>query len=304
MTFEIPPEADSVAHLLPAYLNGTLDAPTKERVQRHLADCEACRSELAAWESIREAALFSLAEAPLPSANILSQVWEKIDTPSEKAPALRPSLQKEGIHFWLVLKRQVPLLPKSIWIASTLIILLGCILTLMTLLHTQTSLETSILALMTTISAAASVAFIYGAENDAGFELTLATPTSIRLIMLCRLLLVVGYNFALAACASAMVALVHGGGFGQIVQTWLGPMLLLSSITLTLSLLLGSWFALFIGLILEASQALLINFERHVPVLEFAQANVWQTNPTMLLLAVMFIVFAVLYAPRQPRLNN
>jgi hypothetical protein len=39
-------------------------------------------------------------------------------------------------------------------------------------------------------------------------------------------------------------------------------MLLLLSITQTLSLLLGSWLALFIGLLLEASEAFLIKFEK------------------------------------------
>jgi hypothetical protein len=37
--------------------------------------------------------------------------------------------------------------------------------------------------------------------------------------------------------------------------------------------------------------------------LQLAHPELWQTNPTILLLAVLFFVFAIIYAPRQPRLT-
>jgi len=135
-------------------------------------------------------------------------------------------------------------------------------------------------------------------------ELVLSTPTSIRIVMFCRLLLVLGYDFALSALASIVVALAHGGSLWEIFQMWLGPMLLLSSITLTLSLLIGSWFAIMAALVLEALQELPPYIERHAPLLHFANPSAWQTSPTVLFLAVLFIIFAVFYAPRQPRLSN
>lgn len=52
-------------------------------------------------------------------------------------------------------------------------------------------------------------------------------------------------------------------------------MLLLSSITLTLSLLPGSWLALFIGLLLEASQAFLINFEKQGLCLSYLYCGIY-----------------------------
>jgi hypothetical protein len=81
-------------------------------------------------------------------------------------------------------------------------------------------------------------------------------------------------------------------------------MLLLSSITLTLSLLIGSWFAIMAALVLESLQELPLYVERYAPLLQFANPSTWQTSPTVLFLAVLFIIFAVFYAPRQPRLSN
>lgn len=306
MSFQASQSQEHIADLLPAYLNGTLDAQSIHYVQNHLLVCEACEHELSTWETLRGAAQFAVASAPLPSDNTLSQVWAKVDAPAQRHATGWEFLKGLVLHFWLVFKRQIPLIHKSIWIATPLLLLFGCGLVLFATMQSPDNaqkIETA-LALFTTVSSAAGVAFIYGAENDAGFELTLSTPTSIRVVMLSRLLLVVGYNFMLSAFASAIIALTHGGGLWEIIQLWLGPMLLLSSITLTLSLMIGSWLALLTALILEATQASLFGFERHLALLQLTQPDVWQTNPTMLFLAVVLIVFAILYAPRQPRLSN
>lgn len=297
---------DHIADLLPAYLNGTLDLQSSGRVQKHLLVCKACQQELFTWEALRDATQFAIASAPLPSTNVMGQVWATIDAPAQRHVTAREFLKSLVLHFWLVFKRQIPIIHKSIWIATPLLLLFGCGLVLFAAIQLPASVHKIeiALALFTTVSSAAGVAFIYGAENDPAFELTLSTPTSMRFVMLSRLLLVVGYNFMLSALASAIIALVHGGSIWEIMQLWLGPMLLLSSITLTLSLMLGSWLALLIALILEVTQAFLLGFERHIALLQLPQPDVWQTNPTMLFLAVLFIVFAVLYAPRQPRLSN
>jgi hypothetical protein len=307
MTPEVPvPESrNHIADLLPAYVNGTLDAQSAEHVHKHLQNCSACRLELATWEGIRNSVQMAVAAAPIPSATILKQVWTKIDAPAPVAKR-QWSLGRQILHLWLVLKMQIPIIYKSIWIASALVILFGCGLTFFATFRLTSHIQDAeaLLALFSTVTSAAGVAFIYGIEHDAGLEITLSTPTSMRIVMICRLLLVVGYNFVLSALASAIVALTHGAGFWAVVQLWLGPMLLLSSITLALSLLIGSWFAIMVALVLESVQALPVYFERHLPMLQLASPASWQTSPTILLLTLLFVVFAVLYAPRQPRLSS
>ncbi len=79
MTLQVPQSQNHVADLLPAYINGTLDYPTSERVHAHLLHCGACQIELSSWEAVRDAAQFTAAVTPLPSANVLNAVWAKID---------------------------------------------------------------------------------------------------------------------------------------------------------------------------------------------------------------------------------
>jgi hypothetical protein len=304
MTSQLPESQDHIADLLPAYVNGKLDHLMANQVHKHLLQCDACQTELSTWQTIRKTTQYAIASEPLPSTSLLDQVWAKIDALAQEAPANELLVPHAIAHLWLVFKRQVRIIHKSIWIASTLAGLFGCCLALFVSRQSPDHLHnaTSILALITTVVAASGVAFSYGLDNDAGFEITLSTPTSIRTVMLCRIVLVIGYNFALSAIASAIIAFTRGGGVWEVMQLWLGPMLLLSSISLTLSLMIGSAFAVVISLIIEVLQAIPITVEKGLPALQLVRPDVWQTSPAILLLAVLLFIFAVLYAPRQPRL--
>ena len=306
MRFQVPQNHDHVVDLLPAYVNGRLGQASADQVRAHLLDCEACQLELSTWEAIRDASKLSMAAAPLPSAHILEQVWAKIDAPAtQELAAPRWSAGDMLLHLWLVFKKQIGIIHKSIWIVSAMVMIFGCILVLVATWGNHSHIRDAelLLALFASVIGASGVAFIYGSENDAGFELTLSTPTSIRIVMICRMILVVGYDLLLSALASIILALSYGGGPWEIIQLWLGPMLLLASISLMLSLMVGSVIALLFSLILEATQALPPYMEKGLMGLQLARPDLWQTNPTILLLAVLFFVFAILYAPRQPRLT-
>jgi anti-sigma factor RsiW len=69
-----------ISRLLPAYVNGRLDAGSIERVRAHLAFCQVCQADLAAWQAIRQAAWGAEAELPLPPANLISRVLDRLDT--------------------------------------------------------------------------------------------------------------------------------------------------------------------------------------------------------------------------------
>jgi len=294
-----------ISDLLPAYLNGSLDAVGAQRVRAHLETCKDCRHELSAWEAVSGAARFASASMPAPSPLLMNAVWGKIDT-RDKAMAQQKSIQRVAYHLWLVFTRQIPLIHKSIWIASVLINIFMCVLVFLSHASARHNLHgvEEVLAFFTTIAAATGVAFMYQAEHDAGYEIILSTPTSIRIVMICRMVLVVGYNMALAAVTSAIIAIALGGTLWDFMRNWLGPMLLLASISVAVSVIFGSVVSVAVSLLLEVLQAITTSLENTMPFIHFLRANLLQTTPTALFFALLLIVFAVYYAPRQPRLSN
>jgi Putative zinc-finger len=303
MTAEMPQNASHVVDLLPAYVNGRLEPQETRRVQEHLLRCAECRAELAIWEAIQDGARFAAVSTPLPSAAILEQALATIDAQTARV-GWQQIAQGRLTHLWLVLTRQVAVIHKSIWYVTPLVILFGCLLALIEPEEAAFKVHSAqlILSLFITVVGAAGVAFIYGAEHDAGFELTLATPTSTRTVMLCRMALALSYNIALAALASALVTFVLGGNFWDVIRLWLGPLILLTSVSLLLSLTIGSVVALVASLLLEAIQAIALNFEQGMVSLQWSHSSAWQTNPWVLLLAVALLLVATFYAPRKVKL--
>jgi hypothetical protein len=305
MTAQLPENRGHVAHLLPAYMNGKLDSAAAGPVRAHLLHCDACQRELSSWEAIRDVARSAVASNPQPSTHVMSQVWAKIDGVEQKAAAHQRPFRRSFAILWLLLRKQIPLIHKSIWIASALVCVLGCVLAFLMTPRTPQEVQNveALLTLFITVAAATGAAFIYGANVDPAFELTIATPTSIRLVMLFRMLLVLGYNFILAALASTIFSLAHGNGLWSFMQLWLGPMLLLSSFSLTVSLVLGSTFAVMGTILLEAMQTFPSRVIEGITGLRLAGFGAWQTTPTIVLLAVLLTAFAIFYVPRQPRLS-
>jgi hypothetical protein len=215
---------------------------------------------------------------------------------------------RNAIHYGIILKRQVALIQKSVWFGALCIVLLGSILTCMGMLHTPVDHSNlpraiSYLVLFMCISAAAGTAFLYGGENDHALELTLATPTSIRMIMLFRFALVLSYNVLLSLCASMVIALLHGGGLWEVIQLWLGPMVLIASLTFSISLLLGSWVSLVTSLITTAIHILSFNANLLSPSIDLLETGHWQVSPLTFCGALLLLIVAICYAPHQPHLE-
>ncbi len=294
-----------ISDLLPGYLNGRLDAVSAERVRAHLETCGDCRHELSAWQAVSGAARLASASLPVTSPMLMNAVWAKIDA-QDKVIGQQKSIQRAAYHLWLVFTRQIPLIHKSIWIASILVNIFMCVLVFLSHAGARHNLHgvEGVLTFFTTIAAATGVAFMYQAEHDAGYEIILSTPTSIRIVMICRMVLVVGYNMALAAVTSAIIAIALGGTLWDFMHIWLGPMLLLASISLTVSVIFGSVVSVAVSLLLEVMQAITTSLEQAMPFIHFLRANLLQTTPTAFFIALLLIVFAVYYAPRQPRLSN
>jgi len=219
---------------------------------------------------------------------------------------VRSSFPAVTKHLWLICSRQVAIMTKSVWVTSVLMLFMGGVVLLLSTSPFAHSLwlaraEWILTAAMATASAVGA-AYLHGKENDAGYELALATPTSVRTVLLFRILLVIGYNALLGAVASVIITAIYGGSFWEMVQLWMGPVLFLSSLSLALSMVIGSLFAILASLVFEATQMLAFPIEKGLPTLQFAQNSAWQTTPVLLALALLLLVLALCFAPRQGRL--
>ncbi len=242
---------EHVTEMLPAYLNGTLDAGMAARVETHLPTCSACRAELAEWQAIAESAPILYQQSPLPADALLSRVWSEIDRAETEEALSHPQHSARRLAWlWQLLVGQLPLVRRGIWTASALTMALGCVIELLRPYGIGKAL-----AVFAPVVAAMGIAFVYGPENDPSLEIALATPTSPRLVLLGRLTLVYAYDILLAVVASAIITAIRGGaGLWLVIALWLGPMLFLSALSLVLSLLFGSVVGISTALIIWATR--------------------------------------------------
>lgn len=302
---QIPQDREHMADLLPAYVNGQLDGNSTRLIREHLLSCASCRLELENWEILKEATQEVYAATPLPSPHLMEQVWAKIGQTEEPQMVPSASLIRLLRRAWLVFRSQIPLIHKSMWIVSALVCLLGLLLTLVAPLHTlaQKHLAGNLLVLFIVVAGASGCAFIYGSAVDPGFELAIATPTSVRFMMLCRMVIVLGYNFLLGALASAIFATVYGGGVWAMMQLWLAPLLFLSSLCLAISLFISSTFALVCTMALEALQVFPNTIEARLG-LTLPLFDLSSTSPLLLIGALLLIICSLFFLPRQPQLAS
>ncbi|HEV8191153.1 MAG TPA: zf-HC2 domain-containing protein [Ktedonobacterales bacterium] len=294
------------ANLLPEYVTGRLEAPSAARLRDHLATCAACAEELRVWQHIADAELQAVALMPVPSAMVLAGVLARIDASSPAAttagalPEAHAAVFANGraalAHLWQVLGAQRRMLRPGVWIASAAGIVLAV---LYGVVVPGQEVEQDILAFALPLIAAAGMAFLYGPENDPALELSLATPTSARSVLCARFALLFGYDTALALLGTLVLTMLNGGGFWPLAAVWLGPMALLSSLSLALSLVFGPLAALGASAALWLSRAIDLadGLRLHV-----TPASFWQTTPPVLAAALLLLVFALLVAPRLERL--
>ena len=283
--------------LVAAYVAHVLPASRASVVAAQVQGCETCEREVSAWRAVA-GVVRAVAAAAQPSPAVVDAVLARVGTFPRDEPSLAAGRWTR--HVFAVLIGQLPVLRRGIWAASALMFVLGSAVCL-----SRHSAPGVVLSLLAPLVAALGVCAIYGPQADPGVELTAATPTSPRLVLLARLTLVAGYDLALALAASAAVA-----GFGvapafwPLVSAWLGPLALLSA----LSLLVAVWQSPTAGAVaaftvwgirvlatqsgpaamLSAGQATLI-------------ARLWGTSGPVLTIAGLLIGLALVVAPRRAR---
>jgi hypothetical protein len=157
-----------------------------------------------------------------------------------------------------------------------------------------------LLALIAPIVGAVGVAVAYTPTRDPVFELTAATPTSPRLLLLIRVTLVFGYDLAIGLVASVAVTAVGAapGGLRALIVAWFGPMALLCALSMALAVRLGPDIALGAALAVWASRMLVDSPFVDVAWLAPAARAVWSTNPVVVLVSAGLVVVSVIVAGR------
>ena len=77
-THDTDPSTHPTATLLPWYAAGTLAPAERQEVERHLAGCDSCRTELEEIRHLRQAVKGAYAEAPRPVSDVLRRVQQRI----------------------------------------------------------------------------------------------------------------------------------------------------------------------------------------------------------------------------------
>lgn len=286
-----------VTDILLAYVGGTLTEREDRRIRKHLTSCGACRAEAASWEAVSGAVTATSELSPAPPEGIMAGVWAEIEleTPGRTSRAFRPALA------WQLLRGQLPLVRKKIWVASAATMALGLLVALLAATPTAAGLT---LALLAPALAAIGVALLYGPENDPSLEVALSTPTSPWTVLLARLTLVYGYDLILALAASGVLAAWRGFALWPLISLWITPMLFLSALALLVSIIAGPSTAVVAAMSLWGTR--LIAGSLFANGVGSAGAdllqNFWQADLVLLALAAALLVVALFHGPRMERL--
>jgi hypothetical protein len=304
--------------LLPGYAAGSLSDADRDRVRAHVAGCAACRADLAAWRAIA-AADPGVGPPPAPDRLVRAVLTRSaLDGTAVEgtAPAPAAGMPRRLRYLASLVLAEARLIRLAVPVASALVMTLGVALVLIE--GPTGGAEAAggamaagdLLALIAPIVAAAGVAGVHRSRRDPAAELLATAPTSARLLLLVRLALVFGYDLALALGASAVLAAVTadsaGGvtvaaGMNALIATWLGPMALLSALSLLVAVRFGPDVALGTAIALWALRVLMeSDFAPDGPPARLILAA-WSTNATVLAVSAALGIAAVVVTGRDGR---
>jgi len=228
---------------------------------------------------------------PVPTA---AETDRLVQTITAAMPA--PRTNRWRPPWWSLLRAQARIVQQEIWIASALVMVLGCGVTLAQPANSPDQLP---LILIAPVVAALGIAFLYGPTAEPAAELELATPFSPRLIVLTRLLLVFAFDLALGLLGSALLMLTHGGWSGwSLVTLWLAPMTFLAALAFLLSMIFAEpLIGATICLALWGAQVL----RQFLPVERWPTLLSAEAQPWLWLMAVSCAIAALWLAGREER---
>lgn len=290
-------EHTRISNLLPLYVSGALDRPQRDDVEKHLAVCAECKSDLAFWKAISVEIRLENQSAAAPNG-----LTDRAINSIQSAMPIPDRIKVKFQRVLYLLRSQMPLVQHEIWPASAAVIGLGYAAALI-------AAQAEIIYALAPLVAATCVSLIYGPENDPAYELSLSTPTGQRQILLARLALVFGYNLALVLIAAiGLLPLIDKLLLGNLLLSWLAPMTFLSAAALALSLWIGApnaiviayiaWLAELISRLLRAPQSP-IELSSITVQLMTSYQHFWQTPTLLLTLALLLFGVAAWLAGRK-----
>ena len=278
---------------LAEYAAGVLDAPEQTTVETHLAGCPSCRAELRGWTAVAAA---TVAPAPPSSDAVVRAALTRAALAPQAPPAAR-----RGLRFAAqLLRAELRLVRPSVWLASMLVMV--CAVAAVAV--GDHGAAAPMLSLVAPLVAVAGVAGVYGPQRDPAFEALAATATSPRLVLLARVTLVFGYDLALAIAASVVLKVAAPQvGLVELVIAWLGPMTLLSALSLVLAMWIGPNVAIAV-----ATGLWLLRVGTVVGVPELSDGwlaarmqQVWATSPGTVAVTFALLAAAVALSRRRGR---
>jgi hypothetical protein len=271
----------------------------------HARACPACRPRVAEWSAVRAAAVVAAQPArPVPP-TLVDEVLAAACRPAP-ARAARPAPAPGQRLVWAgrLLAAQVPLLRRSLLAASGLMFLLGVLV----VASARSGAAAGLLAAVAPAAAAVGLALLHGPEVDPAVELTVASGTSPRVVLLARLVLVLALDLAFALAATAVARLGSADvAFGALVTGWFGPLLLLSALSLALSVLsrpaIGLGVALALWLLRLANSWHEPAFGPVPLVTDHLDGfvRVWNTSLPTIAAALALVALTLAVAPRRMR---
>lgn len=235
------------------YVANQLGEDERAEFETHMSGCVNCQADLELWTMVSDEITASGSAVQAPT-HLAASALEVIDRPSKLTRAFRGTVQLLWAQSFLVHREMFP--------ASAAVMAITTIVALL-------SKHIEVVYFIAPMVAAASLAILFGPEQDPAHELILATATSPWKILLARLSIVSAYNLLLIlVVAMILLFLVPIDLFGTMIFGWLAPMTFLSVLALLLSLWLGTSNAVAITYILWIAQ--------YVP---YKSIGAWMVSP-------------------------
>ena len=280
---------------LPDFAAATLPPDVTDRVRDHVEGCAQCRAELAAWRQVSAGVRARVAAVAAPAPALFEAVRSRLTRPAVArytAPlANAPFRRAIG-----VLAYQWRLIRWPAWVLA------GIVLVATALAALSPVGADKVLATVIPLGAAAAIAGVCGRGLDPAAELTGATPTSPRVVLLARLTSVLATATLAGLTLTAVAATTASAGLGgalAITMAWLVPLAALSAVSFALAVLVRPSAG-----VMAAVSAWFVR------VVSIDGANRWLTDlidplwtkaPVVFALTAVVMALTIFLAPRRER---